>query len=49
MALVFPANSKAQDASLREALALSIDRKPIQSVLLKGAAETRRQPSCPTG
>jgi peptide/nickel transport system substrate-binding protein len=39
MALVFPANSKAQDARLREALALSIDRKPIQSVLLKGAGE----------
>jgi peptide/nickel transport system substrate-binding protein len=39
MALAFPANSKAQDARLREALALVIDRKPIQSVLLKGAAE----------
>ena len=39
MALVFPANSKAQDARVREALALSIDRKPIQSVLLKGAGE----------
>jgi peptide/nickel transport system substrate-binding protein len=39
MALVFPANSKAQDARIREALALSIDRKPIQSVLLKGAGE----------
>ena len=39
LALVFPANSKAQDARLREALALSIDRKPIQSVLLKGAGE----------
>jgi len=39
MALVFSANSKAQDARLREALALSIDRKPIQSVLLKGAGE----------
>jgi len=38
MALVFPANSKAQDPRLREALALSIERKPIQSVLLKGAA-----------
>jgi peptide/nickel transport system substrate-binding protein len=32
-------NSKTQDARLREALALSIDRKPIQMVLLKGAAE----------
>jgi len=39
MALVFPANSKAQDIHLRQALALSIDRKPIQTVLLKGAAE----------
>jgi len=39
LALVFSANSKAQDPSLREALALAIDRKPIQSVLLKGAGE----------
>jgi peptide/nickel transport system substrate-binding protein len=39
MALVFPANSKAQDVRVREALALAIDRKPIQSVLLKGAGE----------
>ena len=39
MALAFSANSKAQDARLREALALAIDRKPIQSVLLKGAGE----------
>jgi ABC-type transport system substrate-binding protein len=39
MALVFPASSKAQDARLREALSLAIDRKPIQSVLLKGAGE----------
>jgi peptide/nickel transport system substrate-binding protein len=39
MALAFPANSKAQDARVREALALAIDRKPIQSVLLKGAGE----------
>ena len=39
MALVFSSNSKAQDPRLRDALALSIDRKPIQSVLLKGAAE----------
>jgi peptide/nickel transport system substrate-binding protein len=39
MALVFSANSKAQDPHLREALALSIDRKPIQSVLLKGAGD----------
>jgi ABC-type transport system substrate-binding protein len=39
LALVFPANSKAQDPRLREALALSIDRKPIQSALLKGAGE----------
>src|SRR5208337_3908362 len=39
LALVFSANSKAQDPRLREALALAIDRKPIQSVLLKGAGE----------
>jgi peptide/nickel transport system substrate-binding protein len=39
MALAFSANSKAQDARLREALALAIDRKPIQYVLLKGAGE----------
>jgi peptide/nickel transport system substrate-binding protein len=39
MALVFTTNSKAQDVHLRQALALSIDRKPIQSVLLKGAGE----------
>ncbi len=39
MALVFASNSRAQDARVREALALAIDRKPIQSVLLKGAGE----------
>jgi MarR-like DNA-binding transcriptional regulator SgrR of sgrS sRNA len=39
LALVFSANSKAQDPRLREALALAIDRKPIQSVLLKGAGQ----------
>ena len=39
LALVFSANSKAQDPHLREALALAIDRQPIQSVLLKGAGE----------
>ncbi len=39
MALVFPANSKAQDVRVREALSFAIDRKPIQSVLLKGAGE----------
>src|SRR6202521_4249701 len=39
LALVFSANSKAQDPRFREALALAIDRKPIQSVLLKGAGE----------
>jgi ABC-type transport system substrate-binding protein len=39
LALVFSANSKAQDPRLREALALAIDRTPIQSVLLKGAGE----------
>jgi peptide/nickel transport system substrate-binding protein len=40
LALVFSLNSKAQDVRLREALALAIERKPIQSVLLKGAGET---------
>jgi ABC-type transport system substrate-binding protein len=39
LALVFSADSKAHDPRLREALALAIDRKPIQSVLLKGAGE----------
>ena len=39
MALVFPANSKAQDPRVREALSLSIARRPIQSVLLKGAGD----------
>jgi ABC-type transport system substrate-binding protein len=40
LALVFSSNSRAQDPHPREALALAIDRKPIQSVLLKGAGET---------
>jgi ABC-type transport system substrate-binding protein len=39
LALVFSTNSKAQDPRLQEALVLAIDRKPIQSVLLKGAGE----------
>ncbi len=39
LALVFSTNSKTLDPHLREALALGIDRKPIQSVLLKGAGE----------
>jgi ABC-type transport system substrate-binding protein len=39
LALVFSPGSKAQDPRLREALALALDRKPIQSVLLKGAGE----------
>jgi MarR-like DNA-binding transcriptional regulator SgrR of sgrS sRNA len=39
MALVFSPGSRAQDPRLREALALSIDRRPIQAVLLKGAGE----------
>src|ERR1700723_3077239 len=39
LALVFPTNSRANDPRLRQALALAIDRKPIQSVLLKGAGE----------
>jgi ABC-type transport system substrate-binding protein len=39
LALVFSPKSKAQDPRQREALALAIDRKPIQSGLLKGAGE----------
>lgn len=39
MVLVFTSNSKAQDVRLRKAIALSIDRKPVQSALLKGAGE----------
>jgi peptide/nickel transport system substrate-binding protein len=39
MALVFPANTRAQDVRLRDALALAINRKPIQSALLRGAGE----------
>jgi ABC-type transport system substrate-binding protein len=39
LALVFPPNTKVQDPRVREALSLSIDRKPIQSVLLKGAGD----------
>jgi peptide/nickel transport system substrate-binding protein len=39
LALVFPANSRASDPRVREALALVVDRKPIQSTLLKGAGE----------
>jgi MarR-like DNA-binding transcriptional regulator SgrR of sgrS sRNA len=39
LALVFPPSSKAHDANLRQALALAIDRKPINSVLLKGIAQ----------
>lgn len=39
LALAFPANSRAQDVRVRDALALAIDRKPIQAVLLKGAGE----------
>jgi peptide/nickel transport system substrate-binding protein len=39
LALVVSPNSKLQDPRAREALALAIDRKPIQSVLLKGAGE----------
>ncbi len=39
LALVFSANSKAQNPRLRDALALAIDRKPIQSVLLRSAGE----------
>src|SRR6202795_549558 len=39
LALVFSPNSKAQDPRLRKALALAIEPKPIQSVLLKGAGE----------
>jgi peptide/nickel transport system substrate-binding protein len=39
IALVFSTNPRTQDVRLRHALALAIDRKPIQSVLLKGAGE----------
>ncbi len=39
LALVFSPNSQARDPRLRQALALAIDRRPIQSVLLKGAGE----------
>jgi len=39
LALFFSPNSKALDPRLREALSLAIDRKPIQSVLLKGAGD----------
>jgi ABC-type transport system substrate-binding protein len=39
LALDFPANSRANDPRVREALTLAVDRKPIQSVLLKGAGE----------
>lgn len=39
LALVFPANSRATGPRLREALALAIDRKPIQFGLMKGAGE----------
>jgi ABC-type transport system substrate-binding protein len=40
MTIVVTPNSKAQDIRLRQALALSIDRKPIQSVLLKGVGDS---------
>jgi ABC-type transport system substrate-binding protein len=39
MALTFSRNVKTQDIRLREALALAIDHKSIQTVLLKGAGE----------
>jgi len=39
MALVFTPNSRVRDVRAREALALAIDRRPIQLVLLKGAGE----------
>ena len=39
LVLVFSTNSNAQDQRVREAVALAIDRKPIQSVLLRGAGE----------
>jgi len=39
MALVFSGNTRAQDVRLRDALALAINRKPIQSGLLRGAGE----------
>lgn len=40
MALVFPPNTRAQDARVRDALALAINRRPIQSGLLRGAGES---------
>lgn len=39
MALTFPSNTRAKDSRVREALALAINRKPIQTVLLRGAGE----------
>lgn len=39
MALVFPPNTRAQDVRVRDALALAINRRPIQSGLLRGAGE----------
>ena len=40
MALVFPTNTRAQDVRVRDALALAINRRPIQSGLLRGAGES---------
>ncbi len=39
MALLFSQNSRTQDIRLRKALALVVDRKPIQNVLLQGVGE----------
>lgn len=40
MVLVFPSNSRAKDSRVRDALALAINRKPIQMVLLRGTGES---------
>lgn len=39
MALVFPGGTRAQDVRVRDALALAINRRPIQLGLLRGAGE----------
>ena len=39
MALAFPVNTRAKDSRVRDALALSINRRPIQTVLLHGVGE----------
>ena len=39
MALTFPDSTRAKDSRVRDALALAINRKPIQTVLLRGVGE----------